>query len=391
MKWRVAGVLLLLAGLAGCDGGSSKGARSLTPPPTAVSSVAPTVAPSRSGNPGPIQLAAIQRLDARVGFVTGWTGTGLGLAKTSDGGATWQRVAIPAEQITSLRFIDERVGWAGTLVRQDRGMVLRTEDGGRTWQETLTIRLNGELGYPVRQLQAVDGQRAWALTTVEPCPGACPTELRRTMDGGKTWTRLLRGDIATIRFASASRGWLALLDQAGGVEVKVTSDGGTTWTSGFRPPSRGLQELDAATTQRAWLMTRDTAYCSMSHCLEYQLFRTDDGGVTWSSLGNPKASTAGCSGGFLTGLLFASAGRGWLAINLGAGGAGVGPGGLLRTEDGGKTWRCATTPPNTYLVSAADPRHVWVTSQDRGTNLTTLFASDDGGNTWRALDLGALR
>jgi photosystem II stability/assembly factor-like uncharacterized protein len=247
-------------------------------------------------------------------------------------------------------------------VRQDRGTVLRTEDGGRTWQETLTIRLNGELGYPVRQLQAVDGQRAWALTTVEPCPGACPTELRRTTDGGKTWTTLLRGDIAAIRFASASRGWLVLRDPTGGAEVRVTNDGGTTWTSGLRATSGFPLMLDAATTQTAWLMMVDTAFCSMSNCDRYELFRTDDGGVTWSSLGNPKNSAARCSGGHLSGPLFASTGRGWLTLNLGAGGAGFSSGGLLRTEDGGKTWRCATTPPNTYLVSAADPLHVWVTS-----------------------------
>jgi photosystem II stability/assembly factor-like uncharacterized protein len=312
----------------------------------------------------------------------------LRLAKTSDGGATWQRIVIPADRITALRFIDERVGWAGGFVGDRDAVVLRTEDGGRTWQAIL--HPGSDPGYPAGRLQAVDGQRAWAVTT-EPCPSVCPRALQRTTDGGKTWTTLLRGDIATIRFASASRGWVGLLDPTGSVEIKVTSDGGTTWTNGFRATASGFVTLDAATTQRAWFMTRDGAYCTSSNCDRYELFRTDDGGVTWSSLGNPKNSTARCSGGHLNGPLFASTERGWLALNLGAGGAQVGPGGLLRTEDGGKTWRCATTPPNTYLVSAADPLHVWVTSQERGTNLTTLYASDDGGRTWRALDLSTLR
>jgi photosystem II stability/assembly factor-like uncharacterized protein len=298
VKWRVAAVLLLVGGLAGCDGGSSKGAQSLTPSPTAITSVAPSVAASPGRTPGPIQLATIQRLDARIGFVTGWAGTGVGpLAKTSDGGATWQRIVIPADRIPALRFIDERVGWAGGFVGDHDAVVLRTEDGGGTWQATL--HPGGNPGYPTGQLQAVDGQRAWAVTT-EPCPSVCPRALQRTTDGGKMWTTLLRGDIAAIRFASASRGWLALVDPPGSVEVKVTSDGGTTWTGGFRTTSPGLA-LDAATTQRAWFMTQDTAYCSMSNCTKYELFRTDDGGVTWSGLGNPKGSTAGCSGGFLSG------------------------------------------------------------------------------------------
>jgi photosystem II stability/assembly factor-like uncharacterized protein len=199
----------------------------------------------------------------------------------------------------------------------------------------------------------------------------------------------LTGNIAGIRFASASRGWIALNAPAGGVEVRFTSDGGTTWAAGFRA-SGILVGLDAATTQTAWLLTMDSGYCTASSCSKYELFRTVDGGISWSSLGNPMDFA--CSGGHLSGPLFASTGRGWLTINLGAGGVKVGPGGLLQTEDGGKTWRCMNTPPNTSLVSAADPLHVWVTSEMRGGDeATTLFATDDGGRTWHPLDLNSLR
>ncbi len=322
--------------LTGCSPNAAS--QPVVPQPSATLSPAPTAATK------PISLAAIQRLDARVGFVTGWTGTSVGLAKTSDGGATWQRIAIPASRITALRFIDEHVGWAGAFVPRDvpevacqqaapagarpcRGVVLRTEDGGRTWQETLSIPTDGVRGDPIGQLQAVDGQRAWVLMLPpSPCALECPTELRRTTDGGRTWTTLLHVGIAAIRFASASRGWLELVDPTSAVEVRVTSDSGTTWTSGFRIATGGLATLDAATTQTAWLMTRDGAYCTSSNCAKYELFRTVDGGVSWSSLGNPKDSAGNCAFGQLGGPLFASAARGWLALNLGAGGAN-GPGG----------------------------------------------------------------
>jgi photosystem II stability/assembly factor-like uncharacterized protein len=147
--------------------------------------------------------------------------------------------------------------------------------------------------------------------------------------------------------------------------------------------------LDAATSQTAWVMTRDGGYCSSSTCVKYELFRTDDGGASWSSLGNPKPSTGNCSVGQLIGPLFASTSRGWSALNLGAGGVAA-PGGLLQTEDGGKTWRCSNTPPNTYIVSAADPLHIWVTSVERSNEATTLYSSDDGGRSWHALDLKSL-
>jgi hypothetical protein len=109
--------------------------------------------------------------------------------------------------------------------------------------------------------------------------------------------------------------------------------------------------------------------------------------VTWSKLGNPKvASLENCEIGNLSGPLFANPARGWLTLNLGAGGAAA-TGGILSTEDGGRTWRCSETPANTRLVSAADPLDVWVTSEDRATQASTLYASEDGGQTWRPLKI----
>jgi photosystem II stability/assembly factor-like uncharacterized protein len=393
--------------LATLDGGRTWSRVDVTPTSAALPSVEATSTPaylSRSFRP-----IAIQRLNARTGFAAGWMGTGMGLATTSDGGATWQRMAIPATGISKLRFIDERVGWvAGDVLRDSpriacwqppptgtpecHGTVLRTEDGGQTWQETLSTGWDGARGDPVRQLEAVDGQLAWVLTLTSPCDSTCPTQLRRTTDGGKTWAMLLRGDISVIRFASASRGWLAVVDPQGSVEIRTTSDGGTTWTSGrtVGTTSWSLLTLDAATTQSAWLLTGDLRSCSASTCGTYELFRTTDGGMSWISLGNPKDTAGGnCSMGFLVGPLFASTTRGWLTLNLGAGG-GNGPGGVLMTDDGGRSWRCSSPPTDTSLISAADPLHVWLWSEKRVTGATGLYATDDGGRTWHPLDLSAL-
>jgi Neuraminidase (sialidase) len=42
------------------------------------------------------------------------------------------------------------------------------------------------------------------------------------------------------------------------------------------------------------------------------------------------------------------------------------------------------------VISAADPRHVWLTSEDRSPGDTTLYTSDDGGVSWHKLDLTTL-
>jgi photosystem II stability/assembly factor-like uncharacterized protein len=385
-----------------------------SPSPSAKISASPSLtaeATPISGDGVALSLSAIQRLNAGVGYIAGWTGTGVGLAKTSDGGKTWQRLSIPADHLTALRFIDERVGWAGGFVNRDvaqiacqraapagaqpcKGVVVRTEDGGHTWTTVLAVPTNGVYGEPIRQIQAVDAERAWVVSLDQsPCQSLCPSFLQRTTDGGRTWTTQLHGEIATIRFASATHGWVALDDtpSPGTVEVRATSDGGTTWRTVLRTTTGQAQGLDAATISTAWLFTRDGAYCSSSGCQKYALFRTDNGGLTWSSLGNPQDFTANCSGGLLGAPLFASPARGWLALGLGAGGANVGPGGILKTDDGGRTWRCATTPPNTNLVSAADPLHVWAASEDRMTQSTALYTTEDAGTTWHRLDLSSLR
>ena len=393
--------------------------RSHSPAPSAPTVAAPSIVAASPGpSPEPaakapaLSLAAVQRLDSRTGFVTGWTGTGLGLARTLDAGVTWQRIAVPTARITALRFIDASVGWAGGFIPRDvsqvacaqaappgssvcYGVVLRTLDGGKTWQQALVIPDDGVNGDPVVQIQAIDGRVAWALTlacssTPAPKPVLnCPTDLRRTSDGGHTWTTLLSGEIVSMRFATAIHGWLAVADPNGSFEVRFTNDGGSTWSRGMQTSSGAIVALDAASSQVAWVMTRDGTSCSASTCGSYELFRTLDGGSTWTGLGNPKPSTGNCAIGQLMGPLFASPMRGWLALNLSAGG-GAAPGGLLQTEDGGKTWRCANTPPNTYFVSAADPGHVWVTSNQRGTEATTIYSSEDGGTSWQPLDMSSL-
>jgi photosystem II stability/assembly factor-like uncharacterized protein len=355
-----------------------------------------------------LTLSAIQRVSPRVGYIAAYDGTGLPLAKTSDGGTTWQRLAVPADHLTSLRFIDEQVGWAGGFVNRDvaqiacqqaapagaqpcKGVVLRTEDGGRTWKTVIAIPTNAIIGEPIRQIEAVDAQRAWVLTLDEaPCQLPC-SYLQRTTDGGKTWTTLLHGEIGAIRFASATRGWAALNNtpSRGTVEVRETSDGGTTWITRMHTITGDVFGMDAATVDTAWLLTRDGAYCTSSSCSQYALFRTDNGGMNWPFLGNP-TDFATCSGGHLAGPFFASTARGWLGVDLGAGGANVGPGGILQSEDGGRTWRCTTTPPNTRLISAADPLHVWAASEDRISQSTALYTSEDAGATWHRLSLSSL-
>ena len=386
---------------------SQRGTALATPSASATPGGLPSPTPQPPDTPtavSGVDVAAIQLLSPKVGFATAFFGPPFGLLKTTDGGGTWRRLGTPASHIESIRFIDEDIGWlVGSIVREGtslscqqaapvsvpacRGVVLRTQDGGRTWETLLSVPSDFVAGNPVRQLQAVDGQRAWVLVKVASgCDGYGCGELRGTIDGGRTWTKLGGANIIAIRFASAAQGWMASQEAGGPVAISSTSDGGRTWTNRFVTGARRLVDLDAASTSTAWVLTVDPLSCTGSSCLNYELLRTTDSGQSWHHLGNPKSGTGACTIGQLDGPFFASPQRGWLPINRGAGGAVV-EAGHLATEDGGLTWSCAATPANTVLASPADPQHWWITAWGAHGTVASIYSTSDGGAHFELLRL----
>lgn len=370
-----------------------------------VERTAPATAPSATASPlvaplpltrGPFQLLTPQ---------LGWATINSGLVRTSDGGKTWFGTFLtPDAAFGQLRFVDPARGWA-ILQRYGRGAscvapltpapcwsVMTTADGGTHWEDRLSVASNQTGTATISSLQAIDDQRAWVVVATTDCDAAgCAWALRRTSDGGRSWQTQLSGRLGPMRFASALRGWIAsgrAGDVLGGTNVLVTSDGGASWRQAYATAD-GVLSIDAADEGDAWILTRDGGYCTASSCSKYELLRTVDGGSTWSSLGNPK-DRATCSGGHLEGPLFASPSVGWFGIGLGAGGANVGPGGVMRTTDGGKTWDCKPFPADASAISAADPLHAWTRSDDRQGSFSTIYTTNDGGASWHRIDAEAL-
>ncbi len=86
-------------------------------------------------------LWAIKFLDENTGFITGSVDNSSSntnyILRTSDGGATWQEVYTdPFNYVHDFYFFDAQTGFAtGHKVMGDN-MILRTIDGGLTWHET---------------------------------------------------------------------------------------------------------------------------------------------------------------------------------------------------------------------------------------------------------------
>jgi photosystem II stability/assembly factor-like uncharacterized protein len=182
--------------------------------------------PDRGRSPA---MYGVHFLDERMGWI--WTGTPA--FQTRDGGEHWapSRLVSPQTITVAPTGADSAVGY----VRSDRGVprLVRTEDGGRSWQPVLLPPRSGRDDSRA-SLAFADRQFGWlAMETF--CKSAyCPMVLYASADGGRTWEE------RTASFPRADRSWkgtvLAFGDEQhgaainrGGHHLLLTADGGRTW------------------------------------------------------------------------------------------------------------------------------------------------------------------
>ena len=110
----------------------------------------------------------------------GWA-AGSDLWTTTDGGATWTAQPVGTVEdrdgyqstVASFRDIhmaDEQVGWAAVLAKdaaETDGLVLKTHDGGQSWQSTINHRYMqftpDIVGRPIYGIDFIDRNTGWAV------------------------------------------------------------------------------------------------------------------------------------------------------------------------------------------------------------------------------------
>jgi photosystem II stability/assembly factor-like uncharacterized protein len=223
-------------------------------------------------------------------------------------------------QVTSFDMLDLQVGWGSVDSTQNdtSGHLLRTTDGGLTWQE-----VTSPSGYPWgSRFVALDGLHAWAA------PAATGSEqaagfVWRTEDGGATW------------LASAP------------IPLQLQE---TELVEYYLP-----QALFFLDDQHGWLVV------SMGHYMNQDvlaIFSTSNGGLSWQkladkfSMGQGEGQDGGASMPCrVSGIAFLDTQVGFLSGDCLA--VGVDDGfGLLMTRDGGKTWSAEKIPDPFNLPQA---------------------------------------
>jgi len=274
----------------------------------------------------------------------------------------------------------ERVVW----VSGHQAAVLRTRDGGATWQR-LTVPGAAAESLEFRDVYAVNGDTAWLLAA----GSGSRSRIYKTTDGGASWTLQFANRDSTafydcFDFWDAQRG-LALSDGvAGHLLLRRTSDGGAHWdlqpADSLPPAQKGEGGFAASGTcvialagHYAWIGTgaADTA----------RVLKSEDGGRTWRATATPIA--AGNFAGIAT-LAFHDTLRG-LALGGKLGSPGEFSDNVAVTDDGGHSWRLAGRPGFSGAVygAAVVPGRAGsvVAVGPRG-----LAYSGDDGATWTTLD-----
>ena len=261
--------------------------------------------------------------------------------------ATWP--GVPAQPVFGGR-VGTDFGWIQT---QDPGRLYATDNGGDTWRDMTPSELAGTWG-------VVD---AGAMSP--------------SMALGVTFTDARHGHFFFERYTGK--------DSIGRPTFEHyfyrTADGGRTWTSSAFPA--------AATCERTgddWIDDQH-GFVQCRAGLKAQLWATSDGGATWTptssaNAGEPKVV-------WPEQMQFETALDGWGFSFANP------PTSILRTTDGGKTWKASQLPIGAMVSfafdqfpTAADGRlvagaEVEATGEGSGWDFMT-WASTDGGATWVA-------
>ena len=272
-----------------------------------------------------LDLTHVFFVTADVGWVAGKSGT---ILRTVDGGKSWEAQlggdpADETEAVKVLHFLDERRGWA------IQGMkTLHTRDG-ESWEEI------GSAPYGVQEMAFVSPRVGFVAGN----PAAVhynPTIMYRTTDGGRSWKPV----------------WTC--------QAKV-SLGGVTKNIGCE-----IADIQFPSPKVGWAVA--AAGCSIrGHCgPPPMLAKTTDGGETWQIMTGPGVAEQD----FIEGIFFLDENTGY---------ARLGSEKLHLTTDGGRTWRGIVASPG-EAIQFADPMVGW--GVELGWSELRFAYTTDGGKRW---------
>jgi photosystem II stability/assembly factor-like uncharacterized protein len=288
------------------------------------------------------------------------------------------RTDVPLRGISA---VSSKVAWASGA----RGTVLRTIDGGTTW-ETLVIAGADSLDF--RDIQAFDQNTAFVLSI----GSGDQSRIYKTSDGGKIWQRQF-----TNSDPKAFYDCFAFWDSTHGIAVSDSVDGKFPLIA----TSDGMSWNPVVAKKMPGALPSEGAFAASGTCIatfgkndvwfgtgapSARVFHSADRGKNWTVAETP--------------IIHGAATQGVFSLAFWSSKDGIVVGGDYKepkkaektaaiTHDGGKTWTLASKLPEGYRSGVAvGDSHTLAAVGTSGADV-----SHDGGKTWNSIfneDLNAL-
>lgn len=279
-------------------------------------------------------------------------------------------------RLRGVSAVNERVAWSSGA----GSTVLRTTDGGATWQK---LNVTSDT-LDFRDVDAIDAQTAYILSI-----GNGPdSRIYKTTDAGATWTMQFQGDdkkvfLDAMSFWDADHGIVFGDSVDGQLYILLTDNGGRTWTRvapSTLPPALQNEGAFAASGTNIALFGKTHAWIGTGAGAKARVLRTADRGRTWQVADTPLA--AGQSAGIFS-ITFRDEKHG-IVVGGDYRKEQEAVDNLAITSDGGVTWKLVKGLSGYRSVVAYVP----------GTNKPALIAlgpsggdySLDDGQTWSRLE-----
>lgn len=324
-------------------------------------------------------------------FYAGYTGGGVW--KTDDAGLTWKNISDGQFRLGSIGAIavaesDPNVVYVGTGEHAVRGQsssfgdgIYRSTDAGRTWKH---LGLDATQQISAVRVHPANPDIVWVAAQGNRWTGTQERGIYRSMDGGKTWMQVLKGENATSGASGLSvdpanprilyaafwdhqrTPWKVRSGGAGSGLWKST-DAGDTWTRLSEGLPKLIGKIDVAVSP-----ANPERVFAIVEADDGGLYRSEDAGKTWSRQSEDRLIRA----------------RAWYYTNVTADPQNAdvvwvinAP--LARSIDGGKTFAVvnATHGDNHQLwINPHDPR-ILANANDGGASISL-----NGGKTWSSQD-----